>query len=200
MTNIQNNTQIDKKINKKGKRKNRKKTVVEPPNIKLYNERVSIPIINNNNNILFYSSFIFITNICSAGYNQYFFYSFLFLFLTITSIIYHYPSDNITIDILDKICILSIITYGGYIFYNKTKVINQILYNRNIKGIYNNVFIKYIIYISIVVLCFLSTIFLYAYGYIVEQYCFHKHKYTSDVYHGLLHLLSSIGHHFIVFL
>lgn len=49
-----------------------------------------------------------------------------------------------------------------------------------------------------VILCFLSVIYLYIYGYIYDKFCFDK-KY-KEIYHGILHMQSSIGHLLIVLL
>ena len=49
-----------------------------------------------------------------------------------------------------------------------------------------------------VILCFLSVIYLYVYGYIYNKFCFDK-KY-KEIYHGILHMQSSIGHLLIVLL
>ncbi len=132
-------------------------------------------------NILFYSSMIFVTNIYSTIYNQYYIYSFLFLLLTISSLIYHYPTKNIYANIFDKICITMVIIYGGVMLYDKTSLDN-------------------ISYTLVVVLLFLFVNYLYCFGYCTEQYCFHQNKYIGDVSHAIIHITSSIGHHFITFL
>lgn len=64
--------------------------------------------------ILIFSSFIFITNVLSTLYKNYYIYSFLFVCLTITSITFHY-NTNIYTNILDKIFVLAIVLYGGYV-------------------------------------------------------------------------------------
>lgn len=132
-------------------------------------------------NILFYSSMIFVTNVYSTLYNQYYIYSFLFLLLTISSLIYHYPTKNIYANIFDKICITMVIIYGGVMLYDKTSLDN-------------------ISYTLVVVLLFLFVNYLYCFGYCTEQYCFHQNKYIGDVSHAIIHITSSIGHHFITFL
>jgi hypothetical protein len=134
----------------------------------------------NNNSILVYSSLIFITNIFTAFYKKYYFYSFLFLALTITSVIHH-STNNVYSDVMDKIFILSIVLYGSYVLYNKM--------DKN----------KYV-EISLIIISFLLCIFLYFYGYFTKKYCFDSNNYIANNYHCLLHFISSIGHHLIVFL
>jgi hypothetical protein len=135
-----------------------------------------------NKNILFYTSFIFISNILLALYYKYYVYAFLFTMLMITSFIIH-SSYNIYTNIIDKISILCIVIYGVIMFYNK------IQYSET-----NN------IYILIIITTFLLCIHLYYYGYITNQYCFDSNKNIGDKYHSLLHLLASVGHHSIILL
>jgi hypothetical protein len=57
---------------------------------------------------------------------------------------------------------------------------------------------KLIIMICIYV-TFILSIWLYIYGYITKQYCFHPEESIYLFYHGFMHLISSIGHHLIIF-
>lgn len=136
--------------------------------------------INKVFSILVVSSFIFITNVVSAFCKKYYTYCFLFFCLTITSIIFHY-NNNIYTSILDKFFILAIVFYGGYMIYNKTTSDNQI-------------------YFLIVLIGFISCIFLFCYGYYVEDYCFNPDKYVGEKYHTILHIISSVIHHLIIFI
>jgi hypothetical protein len=131
-------------------------------------------------NILCYSSLFFITNIFTAFYKGYILYSSFFVFLTITSLIVH-TNDNIYTNTIDKLGIVFIVIYGSYIVYNKTERNN-------------------IIQVFVVVLCLLFCIWVYIYGYIRKDYCFSTDKYIADRSHCLMHLLSSFGHHLIIFL
>jgi hypothetical protein len=131
--------------------------------------------------ILFLSSLYFITNIATAFYKKYYIHSFLFFILTITSLIVHFTEFNIYTNIIDKLAVLSVVIYGGYILYNKINV------NK-----YINIFILFI--------CFILCIFFYIYGYFQKIYCFDPDKYISENYHSIMHILASIGHHFVVFL
>jgi hypothetical protein len=82
----------------------------------------------------------------------------------------------------DKIAILSVVFYGGYLFYKKTvKEPNYILS-------------------AIIVLTFLATLYFYYGGYCLNDYCFHEDKEISDWFHALMHITCSIGHHLIIIL
>lgn len=132
-------------------------------------------------NILFYSSMIFITNIAATIYKEYYIYTILFVCLTISSLFFHYPCNNIYVNIADKICITMVVLYGGFMLYNKITDDNAL-------------------YVIAVVILFLLVNYLYFYGYCTNQYCFHPNKYMGDLSHALIHISSSIGHHFITFL
>ena len=126
-------------------------------------------------NLLLISSLFFVTNAVTAYYKQYYLYAFLFAGLTTTSLLVHAAH---TAKAVDKIFILSIVLYGGHLLYQKDNLSH----------------------ILSVMLLFLLVIFLYIYGYAVDQYCFHPDLCTANRYHCLLHLASSIGHHLIILL
>ena len=130
--------------------------------------------------LLLFSSSVFITNVLANIYKQYYLYAVLFLFLTITSLIHHYDHDPYTA-IVDKLVIIQIALYGGYMFYRKSAY-------------------KKPIYSGVIVFTFVSSIGLYYYGYATNAFCFHPDKSIGNRYHGLLHLISSFGHHLITFL
>ena len=142
--------------------------------------------------ICVYSSLIFLTNIFLALYYDHYFYAFLFLCLTITSLVHHTYNTDYT-SIIDKISVYAVIFYGGYIFYSK--YLKDIINIKEIKEIIN---IKNIVKPLIIVSTFLSVVFLYAYGYLTDNYSFHPNQDVSQIYHSLLHIISSIGHHFII--
>ena len=137
--------------------------------------------------LLIYTSLIFISNVLTALYKGYYFYSFLFGGLTITSLLFHSTGKKIYF-MLDKIPIVLIVCYGGYMLYQKME--NKLQNNLEIK-LYEILFI---------ISTFLVTIFLYTYGYYTKQYCYHINKDIGDRYHGLLHCICSIGHHCIILL
>ena len=144
-----------------------------------------------------YSSLIFLTNVLLALYYDHYLYAFLFLLLTITSVIHHKQSTEFEeykkcINIIDKIAVYCVIFYGGYIFYNKQKNTNSDSDSDsdspiNIKSI-------------IIIITFLAVVFLYGYGYLKNNYSFHPSTDVSQMYHSLLHLISSFGHHLIIIL
>jgi hypothetical protein len=127
--------------------------------------------------ILVYSSFIFITNIITTLYFNYYLYASWFTLLTITSVCYH-MYRNIYTKIIDKFAILSIILYGGNLLYTKKN-------NRNI---------------YLVIILFMLSIYIYGYGYITQQYCYHPNVSIGNKYHCLLHIISCIAHHLIIFI
>ena len=126
------------------------------------------------------SSLFFITNMLTAYINEYYVYSFLFFIITITSVIVHY-NDNFYTNIIDKAAVLSIVLYGGYMLYNKINT-NKLLN------------------LSVIIITFLICIYLYVYGFIIKDYCFCNEKCVSQKYHFIMHVISSIGHHFIIYL
>jgi len=131
-------------------------------------------------NILFYSSLFFITNSITAFYNKYYLYSFLFFILTITSLIVH-SNNNIYTNTIDKIAVLAIILYVGYMLYKKINM------NKCFSCI-------------IIIITFLICVYLYIYGFITKKYCFSNEKCIAQNNHFILHYISSIGHHFVIFL
>jgi hypothetical protein len=141
--------------------------------------------------ICVYSSLIFVTNVFLALYYNHYLYSFLFLCLTITSIIHH-TYNTVYTGIIDKIPVYAIILYGGFIFYNKY-IITSIT-DLNLKKTDSITNIK----AALIVITFLSVVFLYTYGYLTDNYSFHPSHSVSQMYHSLLHIISSIGHHFII--
>ena len=130
--------------------------------------------------ILFYSSFMFITNILAALIQEYYIYALLFANLTITSVMFH-SNNTIYTNILDKMAILAIVLYGAWLLYNKINANNKV-------------------WAFIIIMSFLSCIILFFYGKYNKKYCFHPIKYIGDQYHCWLHIISSFGHHFIIFL
>jgi len=128
-------------------------------------------------NILVLSSLIFSTNIVTSFIYKNYVYSVLFVFLTITSVIYHSNANYYT-NILDKLGIVLIVSYGTYNVYSKFDI-------------------NKIIIVSIIIILFLLTLFLYIYGYVTKQFCFHNQLCIGNKYHSLLHCISSFAHHLI---
>lgn len=132
-------------------------------------------------NILVFSSFFFLVNTIICYYYNYYLYSALFFTLFVSSIIHHTYYTDYTYA-FDKIAIMMVVLYGGYVFYEKmTKLPISITS-------------------IIVVATFLSTIVLYYFGYISNQFCFDCDQDVAHIYHGFVHLLGCIGHVCIVIL
>jgi hypothetical protein len=74
-----------------------------------------------------------------------------------------------------------IVSYGGYMLYNK---------------ITSEKYLRCLIIITTFLIC----IYLYIYGFINKKYCFCHTEYIAQQYHFFLHIISSIGHHFIIYL
>jgi hypothetical protein len=141
-----------------------------------------LPLENNKCSLCVYSSFIFLTNVFLALYYEYYLYAFLFLLLTITSA-FHHAKESFYTNIIDKIIVYCVIFYGGFIFYSKYKEDQS-----------------QIIKPCLIILTFLSVVFLYVYGYLKDNYSFHLDINISQKYHSLVHLISSISHHIIIIL
>lgn len=122
------------------------------------------------------SSFIFLTNVHSAIVTKNYVYSFLFALLTTSSVINHWNSTPLK-QVIDKMCVYAVVLYGLYVFMNKKySVINQI----------------------IILLLFISTVVLYNIGKYTCTMCFDQDDDVKYAYHVLMHILASLGHHFII--
>jgi hypothetical protein len=129
-----------------------------------------------------YSSMVFAINATVSYWYGYFLYSALFAFLLVTSVIHH-STKTIYTYLVDKLAVFCVIFYGAYLFYNKIRTgnINWLL-------------------ASSIVLTFLSTIYLYYYGYAHKKYCFASDAVEAELFHCIMHLVASAGHLMIVFL
>jgi hypothetical protein len=126
----------------------------------------------------FYSSFVFMINVLVAFYCGYYIYATLFFTLLLTSLIYHCQYTPIT-NILDKIAIFSVVFYGGYVFYKKISI--DVLS-------------------FLIIMTFLSTIFMYYYGYLNNCLCFCDDPIKANLFHSFMHFVVSLGHVCICFL
>ena len=105
-------------------------------------------------NVLVYTSLIFITNILTALYKEYYLYAFLFFMLTITSVIVH-THDTIYTNALDKMSVMLVVIYGGNMLWNKYLLCGSLS-------------------VFVVCIAFIFCIYVYLYGYLRENYCFHS--------------------------
>jgi hypothetical protein len=134
--------------------------------------------------ICFFSSFIFIFNIIYAYLKNEIIYSLLFLFLLITSLLFHYFKNNFLLKI-DKVSIITIVLFGFYKFLQKITIITR--------------YSEYLL-VVIIILCFIIVNYLYVYGYLVNQYCFCNNIYACEICHSILHMFVSIGHNCIIYI
>ena len=133
------------------------------------------------NKLCVYSSLLFLTNVVVAYWYEYFVYSAIFLLLTVTSVCHHSHYTTLTRNI-DKVAIYLVVCYGGYLFYTKLK-------NRP-----ENVTTTQVALWFIISLTFLSTVFLYYYGYMTSSLCFCEDSSSADYVHAFLHFVCSSGH------
>ena len=135
--------------------------------------------------ILFLSSLLFITNILSCYYKNYYLYSYLFMTLLVTSLVNHsYKDINICANLIDKLAIIFIIIYGGNMLYNKSNDKNN----------------RYFVYLLVICFTFLYCAYSYVLGFFLKKYCFDTNLHIAHTYHVIMHLCVSIGHHLITFL
>ena len=126
--------------------------------------------------MLVYTSLLFITNSMTTFYKKQWIYCFLFVCLTVSSVMFH-AEPNMYTNVLDKLSIFFVVVYGAYRVYMSKP--NHMQW-------------------TVILGTFLSTLILFYYGYCTSTLCYSPTH--GDLYHGILHLISSIGHHFITFL
>ena len=127
--------------------------------------------------LLFYSSFLFLSNAATTFYKKYFVYSFMFLCLTLTSIVFHSDPTPLKMRV-DQCVVAAVLIYGGWLFYKKLPA-NPI-------------------WVAAVLFTFMLAVYLYTYGFYTQQYCFHPDKMVGNRYHCLVHVIASLGHNLII--
>ena len=120
-------------------------------------------------NICFYSSFVFLFNAFIAHQYNSIIYSVLFAGLFVTSIIFH-SNRTPTTKTIDQVFVALIILYGFYQFVIKMQ---------------KNAFLSAFAILTFVIVNYL---------YFSTDYCSHADANIGDMYHSLLHVISSIGH------
>jgi hypothetical protein len=137
-------------------------------------------------NILVYSSLLFLTNFAHSRSRCYNNYSTWFYLLTVTSLLMHgFFPGNIYMNLIDKIPTVGIVVTGGYYALEKTQrlsVLNKVVYS------------------SLIISSFISTVYLFYYGYYTNSFCYDEDINIAKNYHALLHLISCAGHHVIIFM
>lgn len=153
------------------------------------------------------SSFIFLTNAISAYmYSQYLVGS-LWLFLMMTSVLYHsirlfHTSHLLFTDmiirtnqnnyLLHLVCFFDMIAV--YV------ILTYVLYNHFRKMLHTK-FTPYITLVNISIFSLLGYIaFIYWYGEHTRQYCFHKYSSSAEKWHSTIHLSGSFAHHLTLLL
>lgn len=114
-------------------------------------------------------------------YKKDFIYLFLFINLTLSSVLVHSNFYYEYTIIADKINIYLVAFYGFYTLYKK--------YNR-----------EKLLNILLVFLSFIYIIYIYYYGYVKQKYCFDTYKQKAKLYHSTMHIIGSIGNNIILFL
>jgi len=142
--------------------------------------------------LLEFSSLVFFSNFLYNTWNKEYPYAWLFLLLTATSVFIHskifYQPINLPevinysihdiICIIDKIIIVCIVIYGFTLFW-KTRQVKETS--------------------DIPIICFLAVCYLYIGGYFLKKYCFDPDIDYANIIHACLHIISSIGHHVIMY-
>ena len=128
--------------------------------------------------LLFWSSLILATNILTAFLTRQYLYSLLFGSLVICSLIVH-TYNTLSINLLDKLIIFFIIIYGAWKLSQKWSSAKSWQ-------------------LAVCILTFLFCVWVYVYGFFTKSYCFDP--LYGKLYHALMHLVGSIGHHMIIFL
>jgi hypothetical protein len=135
--------------------------------------------------ILQYTSLSFILNIIYNTWCREYVYAWLFLIVTITSsfiysgIFLSSPDFQSQLIYTDKITILCIIIYGGYIFW-KTQFLSN---SQNIKSIS-----------TIPITSCFSVVYMYTVGYFQNKYSFDPNPEVANSSHGILHIIGCLGH------
>ena len=150
----------------------------------------------------FYTSILFLIVAFKAIYNNYIPYGLLWFQLSFTSILYHgkmYP-ESYKDDLLsyDRASAYLVVLYGAYLLLHKITCFSDNNNNNNKK--YKKFSICDFLTIIVIIISFMTTIYLYHYGYQISKYCFDDNKETAHFYHMILHLLSIIGHLLIILL
>jgi hypothetical protein len=123
-------------------------------------------------NSCLYSPIVYLTNALLAFRYLNIPYIVLFVCLYLTSILCRIIVTDETY-ILDQVFVHLVVFYGAYMYYIKFASISFLVH-------------------CIVISTFLGTIYLFEHSNSI------KDKETSTLYHSLLHIVSSIGHHILI--
>jgi|LauGreDrversion4_2_1035121.scaffolds.fasta_scaffold1268331_2 hypothetical protein len=129
------------------------------------------------NPILLCTCLVYFTNAGTCLLFKQYTYSYAFMFLVFTSLLFH-SNSIIMYNAIDKLAIFTIVYLGSNKYMN---IINTQTIIENPAGY------------LLPPITFFCSFYLFGYGYITNQYCFDS--VYGNRYHAYLHLLSSIGHH-----
>jgi hypothetical protein len=161
-----------------------KKIISKNKSITFYNNFIEKQI--NNGKILFYTSFIFLTNVLASFYKRSYIHSFVFVFLFMTSSLYHFYKPNLVLYYIDQVAIYTLIFFGSLLLYRKI-----------VKSKLTTVFW---LLVSFILILFLVAIILYVYGSLTNSFCYDKNHYIANLFHSLLHFTASLGNHLLIIL
>ena len=135
--------------------------------------------------IRYYSSFIFSTNVFVGLLTANYVYCVLFATLFLTSLRVHSLQVNsnnyIAINLLGKLVIFLIFLYGGHRLLQKRYMTPW--------GITKAI---------IIAMTCLFVIWIYCYGYLTNDLCFHHVPEFAAIYHVFMHVVGSLGHSMIM--
>ena len=139
-----------------------------------------------------YSPYVFATNVVANIVFGEYIYAMCFAGLLTTSLLfYHYSAmysgttpEEIQnriwwLYVIDKIAILLVIFVGGSLVVSKA---------------------KWSLLSVAVISTFLVVLYIYYYGYLTNQYCYNPDTQVAYKWQSILHYISSIGHHLILFM
>jgi len=128
------------------------------------------------------TSLLFLTNTFRLYFKSNLIYFYSFLLLTISSIVHHSLPHIVWLGYLDRLLAGNVVYQGGSEFYHYLSVKSNNLYSIN----------------SIITICtFFLVAYLYGYGYFSKTLCFDKNP-VAYLYHSLVHVYTTIGHHSII--
>jgi hypothetical protein len=130
------------------------------------------------NIVLVSTSLFFITNSIVAYLTNQYIYAVISIGLFISSVIHHYIYSDLT-NFFDKFFVYLFVCFGGYTLYQKISTTN-------------------IVKTVCIIVFFVFSIIVYNYGKMYNQFCFDPNIIVANIYHGLLHILSSFGHNLII--
>jgi hypothetical protein len=137
--------------------------------------------------LLHLTSLLFFINFIHNTWHREFPYAWLFLLLTTTSVFIHsgiFITTHESLDFqnqlifLDKSIILSIIIYGGILFW-KTNLLRPTSF--------------------IPITTFLTVAYMYGVGYFQNKYSYDYDPDMAEISHAALHILSCLGHNIIIY-